>query len=576
MGSLDSKPSSKHSSFDPGLYSNQEVKDPSSLEIDKQVLAKHSTNEVQDFLIDDPFLGTGLNGDDHQLIEMIKTSEGTAAIKTLCTQPSLKMYLVSLGQNVNNPDLQRVLQNAVFTQPSAGAEIHYPSRTVISDLITENPHIQNFLSRLFTRMTDSTLVHGLLNELQRSGSATYRSFLLDTIPQMDDAVTVPEILEISAQNQNTQDVLQYLLTKIVDDHGRDSGQPADHGNQAVVEINTHDAVRQMNKRDNASPGAPSSRSPLQSSMVVDPFSVITATEHLLSVAGSRIFIQISWVRDALVRVQESLSNSQPLKIFETIKNQLEEWQKPKMTGVMPGVTPPTARPSFSLLMENMQNSDFQVLKNFVAICSDERLIDDMIHDLSSMSSNSRERVIEMIVEMPPFLTVPLILEHQLELIKLQIDISALLAKIHETHEPEPASVDERPASEMVTPRPARYQPALDMEQEKTSELHQDPRLSAILEIMDERFNAFFDDYLSSPRMIEKQLPTLMRTIAGLAEEGAISAKTAAKIENVLTKMGHAAVPILLEYQTTHGLSSVINRVLQNIAVGDGSRTKEPI
>ena len=150
--------------------------------------------------------------EDAELINMLKSEEGSNIIRSLCKSDSVKNMLISFMQDSNNPELRKALSDSIFSQyfDSTQLDIKSDSLTPITDLLKSQPQNKGILSNILVKMQSNILIKHLLDESIKSNSPDVRSFVIDTLVRMDSQLVVSEILD----QQEQSDLLFNLLKQI--------------------------------------------------------------------------------------------------------------------------------------------------------------------------------------------------------------------------------------------------------------------------------------------------------------------------------------------------------------------------
>ncbi|MBD3375896.1 hypothetical protein GF406_12745 [candidate division KSB1 bacterium] len=545
MGSKDGKDSIHHSDFGSLYKDHSNSAEPKLSESTPDTLDRDSlTPVIRDSDVPDSLL-----------ISYLSTENGQTVLHHLGQNSDYKNLLSSFSHDSDNPELSRIMQSRLFepvsiSSQSFGSSLDLAnSDTPISTLLDTLPGCDRMLSTLLIRIQSNSLVDTMLQELSLSANEKFKSFLQDTLVEMDREIVVPEILEERQLNFTKQEILSDILQQISE---QESAQPGvHHVDQAGQEArygafiaDEHAKMYQL-QRD-------------KTGKALHLFA--DSVENIFQLNEKQKLFKLDWFATSLQKAQHALADFDLKEVVSDIKDLMNKEATAKPVGI--DLSNLQGDPdSLVTLAEHIDEKDMEFVHNYFQNCSDSFTVNHLIDELLHCRPEQRPFYYTLLFKIPRTLTVPVILERQFEL----TDDHATLLDILKQLDDKKAAVLRNIHDEQATIREQQTQSAKSNEDRDVAALiDEPPRLLSLLQWRDGRLLQPMSDYLSSDQVVHRHLPVLLEALSRQATKSALDPEIESSALTLLSIMGQKAVPVLLEYQTDPSLQTFVNTAIEQL------------
>ncbi len=545
MGSKDGKDSIHHSDF-------------GSLYKDHSNSAEPKLSEsTPDTPYRDPLTPVIRDSDppDSLLISYLSTENGQTILHHLGQNSDYKNLLSSFSHDSDNPELSRIIQAELFERVTVSSQSsglpadRTESDTPISALLDAQPGCDRMLSTLLIRLQSNSLVDTMLQEFSLSENEKYKSFLKDTLVEMDREIVVPEILQEQQLNVTKQEILSDILQQISE---QDSARPAVHSvDQAGQEARYGAFIADEHARVYQ----------LQRDKTGKAHSLFAgAVDNIFQLQEKHNLFKLDWLATSLQNAQKALANLDLGEVVSEVKDLFNKEATAKPVGIdlssLEGKSD-----SLITLAEHIDEKDMEIMHNYFQNCSDSFTVNHLIDELLQCRSEQRSFYYDLLFKIPRTITVPVILERQFELTDDHVTLLDILKQLDDKK----AALTEDVHEENALIRQQQSLSGKSKEDRDVAALiDEPPRLLSLLQWRDGRLLQPMSDYLSSDQVVHRHLPVLLEALSRQATKSALDPEIESSALTLLLIMGQKAMPVLLEYQTDPSLQTFVNTAIEQL------------
>ncbi|GEM_PF-4083788 len=609
MSHVDAKPSWHHTPRQDHLYLDDTPPDSTSTDPDKSPLLgkgplEHSGTEA-------PYavLPNEPDADDAELIRLLKSESGRDLVHNLCQTEKLKNLLIDFMHEAKNPELRNVLRDSIVTNSGIrfDSTLEHLSHTTsssaatpIAELLTTRPDSAKFLSHFFIRMHSNELVQYLLLESERTSSPPFDSFLSDTLVGMDHDLVVPEILEHQNKVNANQKLLNTILQRISQEpscrkmisdwdeqlhNGRLSVEAEEprqtrYQGRAFKEprLTSGDKIEQVDSPsddhdDSDSHNESSENASFWHKVEVQFDRVVDAVTDIFESSWVKKVFRVGWIKESFNRAliyleQKSFDDDTPNPVdhLRDMYNKLthEIKSQPSLQITLPDQKTPSPPSLVSFLEDTNDPNIWRRLQQFFVSFPDQENVRKLLIEMQYASPEMQERFKQLIIEMDPKVTIPVIIESQFQSAHSNFSHQDWLTAIQDAHSNDQQLPENAPDDVAVL----RRQRTLEIPRAKTSPtLIEDP--PGPLQFLDsdyEEFRIVYSIYLGDQNDPSKHLTLLLRDLANRLEKGTLSGKNIANTIHLFKEIGpERVVPILLDEHNHQGTGKIRTLFLAELA-----------